>query len=198
MRDRYCVAGGVIIRFGQVEAVLPGGAGEEFTVTERVITRLAARRPRVVDPGRGPWSASTMRHERIRRWIAAVGAVLALATLCGCASLSGREDAAAAAARRFEAALAAQDAAAVCAELAPGTRQELEDNARSGCDQAVFGSDVPAASGVQRVDVYGQQARVVLGGDTLFLSSFPTGWKITAAGCEPRPRKPYKCELKGG
>ncbi len=126
------------------------------------------------------------------------GAALALASVSGCASLSDREDAATASALRFETAIARQDSAALCAALAPGTRQELEDTAKSSCEQAISGSDVPDASGVQRVDVYGRQARVVLDADTLFLSSFPDGWKITAAGCEPRPRKPYKCELKGG
>ncbi len=121
-----------------------------------------------------------------------------LATVGGCASLSDREDAAANAGLRFEAALAAKDNAALCTDLAPGTREELEDTAKSGCDQAVADSDVPQAAHVRRVDVYGRQARVVLDSDTLFLSLFPDGWKVTAAGCEPRPRKPYKCELKGG
>ncbi|WP_344345541.1 hypothetical protein [Kitasatospora putterlickiae] len=131
------------------------------------------------------------------RWSAA-GAAVALAALCGCGSLSDREDAVAATAARFESALAGGDDALLCATLAPGTRQELEDTAKSGCDRAMPGSEVPKASGVRRIDVYGAQARVVLDGDTLFLSSFPDGWKVTAAGCEPRPRKPYNCELKGG
>ena len=36
------------------------------------------------------------------------------------------------------------------------------------------------------------------GHDTVFLAHFPTGWKITAAGCRPRPQRPYQCEIKGG
>lgn len=130
--------------------------------------------------------------------MSAGGVLLALAALCGCASLSDREDAATAAARRFETALAAKDNTALCQTLAPGTRQELEDTAKAACTQAIADNDIPQASTVRQVDVYGRQARVVLQGDTLFLSSFSDNWKITAAGCEPRPRKPYKCELKGG
>ncbi|WP_329493569.1 hypothetical protein [Kitasatospora herbaricolor] len=57
--------------------------------------------------------------------------MLVLATACGCASLSDREDAAAAGALRFEGALAGQDNAALCKDLAPGPRQELEDTAKS-------------------------------------------------------------------
>ncbi|MFD0264862.1 hypothetical protein ACFVH7_42145 [Kitasatospora indigofera] len=133
-----------------------------------------------------------------RRWTQVLGAALVLATACGCASLSSRQDAAAATALRFEGALAGQDNAALCAALAPGTRQELEDTAKSDCAQAIASSDLPKTSGVRRVDVYGRQARVVLDGDTLFLSTFSDGWKITAAGCEPRPRRPYNCEIKGG
>jgi hypothetical protein len=48
------------------------------------------------------------------------------------------------------------------------------------------------------VDVYGRQARAVLASDTLFLSQFSDGWKIVAAGCEPRPGRPYQCSVKGG
>ncbi|MFI8085466.1 hypothetical protein ACIF6L_32345 [Kitasatospora sp. NPDC086009] len=122
---------------------------------------------------------------------------LALAVLCGCSSLSDREDAVAAAARAFEADLARQDNAALCGALAPGTREELEDSSKTGCQQAIGDSDLPSAADVRRVDVYGRQARAVLDSDTLFLSAFPDGWKITAAGCDPQPRKPYKCVVKG-
>ncbi|MGW4897592.1 hypothetical protein ACWEQL_35875 [Kitasatospora sp. NPDC004240] len=45
--------------------------------------------------------------------------------------------------------------------------------------------------------MFGQQARAVLEADTVFLSVFSGAWKITAAGCEPRPDMPYRCDLKG-
>ncbi|MFD0278943.1 hypothetical protein ACFVHB_34240 [Kitasatospora sp. NPDC127111] len=137
----------------------------------------------------------TWEGRRIPGW--AAGAAAAVTLVTGCSSLTSREDAAAAAAQRFEAAVQQQDNSALCRALAPGTRQELEDNVKSSCEQAIGDSDLPPASGISRVDVYGQQARVVLDQDTLFLSAFPEGWKITAAGCRPEPRKPYRCELKG-
>ncbi|MFF7456619.1 hypothetical protein [Kitasatospora sp. NPDC008115] len=132
---------------------------------------------------------------RVLHW--AAGAAAAVTLVTGCSSLTGRQDAAAAAAQQFESAVQQQDSGALCQALAPGTRQDLEESAKSGCEQAISDSDLPRASGVSRVDVYGQQARVVFDQDTLFLSAFPDGWKITAAGCRPEPRKPYRCELKG-
>ncbi|MEV5886330.1 hypothetical protein AB0L74_27060 [Streptomyces sp. NPDC052020] len=57
---------------------------------------------------------------------------------------------------------------------------------------------LPQAGAVRTVDVYGGQARVVLGHDTVFLARFPAGWKVTAAGCRPRADQPYQCEIKGG
>ena len=57
---------------------------------------------------------------------------------------------------------------------------------------------MPPAHQVRRVDVHGRQARVTLTADTLFLALFSTGWKVTAAGCTPRPDQPYDCTVEGG
>jgi hypothetical protein len=124
-------------------------------------------------------------------------AAVAVVVLAGCGQLSGREDAAAASARRFEERLTASDSPGLCAALAPATREELEEEAGQDCVQAVDESDLPEGGPVRRVDVYGQQARVVLSADTLFLAVFADGWRVTAAGCEPRPSQPYSCELEG-
>ncbi|QZY20220.1 hypothetical protein [Streptomyces decoyicus] len=90
----------------------------------------------------------------------------------------------------------------MCAALAPATNEELEQSAKSGCvqaiGQAIHEQELPAAGAVQGVDVYGDQARVLLEQDTVFLAHFSTGWKLTAAGCRPRPQRPYQCEIKGG
>ncbi|MFJ8074301.1 hypothetical protein ACIQ7Q_10275 [Streptomyces sp. NPDC096176] len=75
--------------------------------------------------------------------------------------------------------------------------EELEDSAESACPRALADAGLPDGGPTRRVDVYGGEARVVLGGYTLFLSTFPDGWKITAAGCEPRTGRPYKCLVKG-
>ena len=32
----------------------------------------------------------------------------------------------------------------------------------------------------------------------LFLSQFPDGWKVVAAGCIPQPGRPYQCTVEGG
>ncbi|MET9518872.1 hypothetical protein [Streptomyces sp. NPDC002994] len=133
---------------------------------------------------------------------AGVGVFVGVACLAlsGCSSVGAREDAAASAALRFEENLRGGQALLGCDGLAPGTREELEETAKSLCPPALEELELPSAGEVRRVDVYGRQARVVLDSDTLFLSSFPDGWKVVAAGCEPHPEPelPYQCDLKGG
>ncbi len=90
------------------------------------------------------------------------------------------------------------DGRQACALLAPRTLDELEKSERTSCAQAVIEEQLPTGDAVRRVDVYGDQARVVLTVDTLFLAHFPSGWKVTAAGCAPRPEQPYDCTIKGG
>jgi hypothetical protein len=125
--------------------------------------------------------------------------VAALTVATGCGATAGeRGDAATAAATGFTGALRQADGSQACALLAPRTLAELEKSERMSCDRAVIEERLSAGDTVQRVDVYGDQARVVLTGDTLFLAHFPSGWKVTAAGCTPRPEQPYDCTVKGG
>ncbi|WP_244190334.1 hypothetical protein [Streptomyces caeruleatus] len=122
-----------------------------------------------------------------------------LAVTTGCGAAAGeRGDAASAAATGFTAALQRADGRQACALLAPSTLDELEKSEQTSCDRAVIQEQLPAGDTVRTVDVYGDQARVVLTDDTLFLAHVPTGWKVTAAGCTPRPRQPYDCTVKGG
>ncbi|MFD9406508.1 hypothetical protein ACFWBN_05695 [Streptomyces sp. NPDC059989] len=122
-------------------------------------------------------------------------------TLClavsGCATVGERAEAAEAAARAFERALRSSDGVGTCDALAPATREELE--AEAPCAPALAALGLPAATGpAERVDVYGSQARVAFAQDSVFLASFPDGWRVTAAGCTPQPGgRPYHCELKG-
>ncbi|MFE9768848.1 hypothetical protein ACFYPC_30760 [Streptomyces sp. NPDC005808] len=118
--------------------------------------------------------------------------------LTACGGVSGREASASAAATDFEKALAGGDRPALCAALAPETRGEIEDSEEKACVDAIGAQDLPAGGPVRGVDVYGRQARAVLASDTLFLSQFPDGWKIVAAGCRPRSGQPYQCTIKGG
>ncbi|MGQ4388544.1 hypothetical protein [Streptomyces sp. SAS_270] len=74
----------------------------------------------------------------------------------------------------------------------------MEQSAGSPCTKALPEEQLSYAGAVRKVHVYGRQAQVVLGTDTLFLSVFPAGWRVTAAGCVPRPEQPYQCKVKGG
>ncbi|WP_457254607.1 hypothetical protein [Pedococcus sp. P5_B7] len=59
--------------------------------------------------------------------------------------------------------------------------------------QLVQPNDGPATA----VQVYGKDAIVHLGSDTIFLARFTAGWRVTAAGCTPRPGRPYDCTIRG-
>jgi hypothetical protein len=125
-------------------------------------------------------------------------AVSCAVCLTACGTLGEREAAASRAAVRFEKSIQRADGTRACAALAPQTRQELQHSAKTSCAKALFEEQLSPAGTVREVQVYGRQARVVLAADTLFLSVFPSGWKITAAGCEPRSHQPYQCQIKGG
>jgi hypothetical protein len=131
-------------------------------------------------------------------WRPAWWAVAGVVTLCGCADVGSREAAAGDTAVRLLTAVAGKDGTAACAILAPDTVAELEQSAGKPCAQAVLDADLPAPSGVSGADVYGQWAQVRLAGETVFLAVFPGGWRVIAAGCEPRQSRPYDCTLQGG
>ncbi|RPF29262.1 hypothetical protein EDD96_5779 [Streptomyces sp. Ag109_G2-6] len=127
--------------------------------------------------------------------VLAAAAVLAAA---GCGGPGARQDAAAAAGAAFEAAVAAGDHVRACGLLAPQTRKQLEQDEHKACPAALASQELPRTHGVQGVEAYGRQAMVRMAGDdTLFLSLFTGGWKVVAAGCTPRPDRPYDCLLKG-
>lgn len=131
---------------------------------------------------------------RLRRPWTLLPLLAVLFLLSGC---DNRSPAVRNAAAAFEQAWQTHDARAVCAALAPGTRSELESEEQAACPEAVDGVSLPVGGQVRSVNVHGRQARAVLASDTLFLSLFPGGWKVVAAGCSRRPDKPYSCELKG-
>ncbi|MYS88622.1 MULTISPECIES: hypothetical protein [Streptomyces] len=133
-----------------------------------------------------------------RRRTPGIVAVVVLVTAGACGTPSERRDSVTAQVTRFERALDTGQRERLCTALAPSTREELEQSAKRSCAQAIGEQGLPAAGAVRRVDVYGDQARVVLEHDTLFLARFPAGWKVTAAGCRPRPQRPYQCEIEGG
>ncbi|MEU6227256.1 hypothetical protein [Streptomyces sp. NPDC047042] len=127
-----------------------------------------------------------------------VSVLLAVGTLGGCGTVAERRDDVRDTAAVFEKALSDKAYDRVCAVLAPPTVDELEQSSGSPCPKAVSEESLKPGGGVRRTDVYGNQARAVLSTDTLFLSHFTSGWKVVAAGCEPRPEEPYQCRIKGG
>jgi hypothetical protein len=128
---------------------------------------------------------------------AGAAAIAAMAALAGCGAGHGGPSRSAG---DFENALRADDHSAACALLAPDTREEVAQSGQTGatCADAIADEDLPDEGSVRTVDVYGHQARVVMAGDTVFLSRFPDGWRIVAAGCEPRAGHPYDCTVQGG
>lgn len=126
-----------------------------------------------------------------RGWLAAGGLTLA-ALLTGCASLE--EDDVRDVASAFEDPGAA--AADRCALLAPMTLETLESDESAPCAEAI--EQIPLQGGaVESVEVWGGDAQVRLEGDTVFLAETPSGWRVTAAACQPRGELPYDCEVEG-
>ena len=124
-------------------------------------------------------------------------AVLAALVPAGCSSVDDRGRNAADVAVRLLTAVADRDGTTACALLAPDTADEVAGSEDEPCADAVLAQQLPPPGAVTGTDVYGQWAQVRLTGDTVFLAVFPAGWRVVAAGCTPRPERPYDCVLKG-
>ena len=99
----------------------------------------------------------------------------------------------------FYSALAAGDGDGACEALSADTRSELEQTSGQACPLAVLDEGLPGPDAVDPVRVYGTMALVPAGDGTLFLSRFPRGWLVTAAGCRPTDQADrYDCMLGGG
>lgn len=118
--------------------------------------------------------------------------------LSGCSSLGPDASAAGDAAQAFFAAVRGGDGVAACNLLIEDVQTELEQTADSPCSTAILEQDLPSAQEVTEVLAYGRNAQVVMDSDVLFLSVADGGWKIIAAGCQPRAKAPYDCALTGG
>ncbi|MFF5970385.1 hypothetical protein ACFY7C_02555 [Streptomyces sp. NPDC012769] len=127
-----------------------------------------------------------------------LGTLLSAALLTGCGASAPREDAATRAGREFAAALAARDYPTACALLAPESRDALTEDGTKECVPALRDAGLPPGGADLGVQVYGRQALLRMERDTLFLSLFERGWRVTAAGCEPEAEdEPYRCSVKG-
>jgi hypothetical protein len=133
------------------------------------------------------------------RWpvATAASAVLVAVAAAGCSG-PGTKEAADTAVSFEQLVVAAPDQA--CQLLSGHTRERVEKEAKASCAEALPQQDLPAASTVQSVDVYGHDAMVLLDGDVVFLARFDEGWKVTAAGCNPgsQPDEPFDCDVSGG
>jgi hypothetical protein len=89
------------------------------------------------------------------------------------------------------------DPEARCDLLAPATLDSFEQSTSAPCTEAI--EQLPLDAGeVRSVEVWGADAQVKLGGDTLFLTETHSGWRITAAACRPQGDAPYDCEVAAG
>jgi hypothetical protein len=87
------------------------------------------------------------------------------------------------------------DASARCDLLLPTAREQLEQDEQSSCVEAI--NSLPLDGGdVTGIEVWGGDAQVRLGQDTVFLSKTPGGWRVAAAACTPRTERPYDCQLE--
>jgi hypothetical protein len=83
-----------------------------------------------------------------------------------------------------------------CDLLAPATRAAFEESESAPCTDAI--QDLPLQGGeVRSVEIWGGDAQVKLGDDTLFLTETSAGWRITAAACRSQGEAPYECEVDG-
>jgi hypothetical protein len=129
-------------------------------------------------------------------------AVLALPALAGCSALAPDAPAAEGVAVAFAAAIDSGNAAEACAILAPGTVAEIESSEDAPCEEAILRLGLPGGGVGRSAEAFGRGAMVELDNDTVFLVGDPSGdvrgWRVTAAGCEPRAERPYDCTVKGG
>jgi hypothetical protein len=104
----------------------------------------------------------------------------------------------------FYDAVEARDGQVACDLLLPDAAESLEEDAEAPCATAIvedpkIGRELAhraADAVVTEVRMAGRQAQVVTTSDTVFLARSGERWIITAAACEPRPQRPYDCEVE--
>ncbi|WP_404385425.1 hypothetical protein LL946_05100 [Knoellia locipacati] len=132
-----------------------------------------------------------------------VGSVAVTLLLTGCGARgSVEEDRVGDTATEFLAGVAFAPEAG-CDLLAPATLEELESDGEECAEVLSEAADVrgtarPSRPGEVRIDVFGRDAMVRWVDQTLFLARFDDGWRVTAAGCQPRGKDlPYDCAVEG-
>ncbi|XVV06397.1 hypothetical protein ACQPW3_13795 [Actinosynnema sp. CA-248983] len=114
------------------------------------------------------------------RWL---GVLATAVVVSGCGS--GSADRVRGAAEEFLAAASSGNSERACALLTE----------RAAADCSIV--DILGGT-VEDVAVWGDAARVRTSlGDTLFLRELSSGWRVSGAGCEQVPERPYSCEVGG-
>ncbi len=127
-----------------------------------------------------------------RTWTVLGAAAAALLLLTGCSGLQQSE------LEHVATTIEDQggDPEARCDLLLPTTRAALEEQEQASCAEAI--GNLPLQSGaVREIQVWGGDAQVKVGGDTVFLNETSSGWRVAAAACSPRADQPYDCEVEG-
>jgi hypothetical protein len=123
------------------------------------------------------------------------GLVLCGLLLAGCAG-SAEPDAQRAATGFLDAA-GRDDGEAACALLTPRTRTELSTSEGQSCAEALPADRIQPGT-VRSVQVWSGWAQVDTDANTLFLTEFDDGWRVSAAGCTPADEsEPYRCVVGG-
>jgi hypothetical protein len=137
---------------------------------------------------------------RARLLTRVLGSLAALAASCVTTACGATEDGdVSAVAEGFSTAVGDGDGEAACGMLSSEVRTELEQSTGVACPEAILDEGLSSISPVESSRVYGTMAIVQGDGDTMFLSRFPSGWRVIAAGCvRTRQADQYDCSVSGG
>jgi len=132
-------------------------------------------------------------HRRVRPAILIAAMIGLLGSVAGCGR-SADDPGVRRAVTAFYGAIDAHQDRRACADLAPQAIKGLETG-DSSCAEEIGKLRLNSGT-IQAVHVWGDRAQVVLAGDIVFLSRFPQGWKVAAAGCRPQTKGPYDCDVE--
>ncbi|MEW2353841.1 hypothetical protein [Spirillospora sp. NPDC029432] len=119
------------------------------------------------------------------------GAVLAGAACNGCAA--AEDGGVRSAVASLYGAVRDGDGRAACERLVPRAARSLESGG-SDCAQEILGLGLRGGP-VHDVEVWSDRARAGAGSDTVFLTRWGDGWRVSAAGCRAQGDRPYDCEV---
>lgn len=126
--------------------------------------------------------------------VAAVAvSVGSLLVLVGC-SPAGQRKAAVDVATQFVTAVTRHDGSHACDLLTATARSAARGATDTPCSQAVLNVR-ESGTQVRGAQIWGDRAQVKMGADVLFLERLDAGWRVSAAGCQPRSRTAYECDV---